>query len=423
MNYIPHTDGDRERMLKTIGVNSLAALFQDVPEKVKLKKPFSLPSPLSEPELHANLLAASQKNTSPAFLGGGSYSHFIPSVVKQLVSRSEFYTAYTPYQAELSQGMLQVIYEYQTLLCSLTGMDVANASLYDGATALAEACFLACRVTGRKEILVSAALHPEYRKVLKTYVEGAGLRLKEVPFTVEGKTERPDKYLSAESACFALQQPNFFGCIESVGGLAETVHAQGALLVASADPISLGILAAPGKYGADVVVGEGQALGNPVAFGGPGLGIFAAKKEYLRQLPGRIVGLTTDQEGRRGFCLTLQTREQHIRREKAASNICTNEALAALAATLYLSVMGKAGLRKVAELCVQKTNYLRHALTPLKKLVFSTPSFKELVIKSEHKIGLDLSLYYPEFPSCRLISLTELTGKEALDELIKKLSH
>ena len=421
MSYIPHTDGDRESMLQTMGVSSLAELFRDVPEKVKIKELFFLPTPLSEPELREELLALSQKNTTPSFLGAGAYAHFIPSAVKQLVGRSEFYTSYTPYQAEISQGMLQVTYEYQTMLCNLTGMDVANASLYDGATALAEACFLACRVTGRKEVLVSSALHPEYRKALKTYLAGADLRLREIPYAPTGTTESPEKYLSNQSACFALQQPNFFGCIEPVRGLAEKIHAAGVLFVACVDPVSLGILAAPGKYGADLVVGEGQALGNPAAFGGPGLGIFAAKKEYLRQLPGRIVGLTTDSSGKRAYCLTLQTREQHIRREKAASNICSNEALSALAATIYLSLMGKAGLRKVAELCLQKINYLKCALAPLKKTAFSAPTFKELVIESSQNVGLALSLYYPERKGCRLISITELTKKDALDKLISIL--
>lgn len=422
MSYIPHTDADRESMLKSIGVSWLADLFKDVPEKVRVKTPLSLPPPLSEPELQEELRALSQRNSSPSLLGGGAYAHFIPSVVKQLVGRAEFYSSYTPYQAEISQGMLQVIYEYQTMLCNLTGMDVANASMYDGATALAEACFLTCRATGRKEVLVASALHPEYRKTLKTYLASADLQLIEVPYSPLGTTENPEKYLSNKSAGFVLQQPNFFGCIESVRGLAEKIHAAGALFICCVDPISLGILSAPGRYGADLVVGEGQALGNPVAFGGPGLGIFAAKKEYLRQIPGRIVGQTTDHTGKRAFCLTLQTREQHIRREKAASNICSNEALAALSATIYLSLMGKAGLRKVAELCLQKTNYLRHALAPI-KIVFSAPTFKELVIKSPKIIGLDLSSYYPERKDCRLISVTELTKKEELDKLTNTLSQ
>ena len=392
-------------MLSASNHASLEELFEDVPAQVKLKDLPELPKALSEPELLAELKTASQKNQAPKWLGAGSYQHFVPSVVKHLVSRSELYTAYTPYQAEASQGVLQAIYEYQSMICELTGMDVANASRYDGATALVEAAFLACRATGRKEIAISPNVHPDYLKVLQTYANGADLTVIE---------ELTDK-----SACYLLQQPNFFGTIEEVKGLADNVHAKGALLIVSANPISLGILKAPGDYGADVVVGEGQSLGNPQAFGGPGLGIFACKQKYARQIPGRVVGLTTEVEGRRGFCLTLQTREQHIRRERATSNICSNEALVAMAATVYLSVMGKQGLKKVAELCLQKTNYLKKKLG--KKVIANKPCFNELVVKSKKPLGLDLGQFYPDRKGQRLICVTELATKAELDSLAKSL--
>jgi glycine dehydrogenase subunit 1 len=375
--------------------------FSGIPEQVRLKKPLPLPGPLSEPELLAELTAISEKNSREnQFLGAGSYRHFIPSALKHLVGRAEFYTAYTPYQAEASQGTLQAIYEYQSLVCELTGMDVANASMYDGATALAEAALLACRVTGRKEVVVSGAVHPNYREVLKTYCNAADLNLVELPFDQTTGLSSVVPRLSSLSACYILQQPNYFGNIESVYGLADKVHAAGALFIVSVDPISLGLLKPPGAYGADIVVGEGQALGNPQSFGGPGLGLFAAKKDFLRQLPGRLVGATIDARGRRGFVLTMATREQHIRRERATSNICSNEALCALAACIYLSLLGKTGLRKVAELCLQKANYLKKRLGP-KVLWPKTPSFKEFAVG-------DIS-------APRLVAVTELAAKDALD--------
>lgn len=416
MRYIPHTAKDQQCLLESTKTASINDLFRDVPEKVGLKKDIPLPPSLSEPELLSELKKASQKNKfSSSFLGAGCYNHFVPSVVKHIISRSEFYTAYTPYQAEASQGILQAIYEYQNMLCELTGMDAANASMYDGATALAEAALLACRVTGRKELAVSSAVHPEYRKVLQTYAKGVDLTVIEIPYTKEGLTEAPGRGIGDGTACVILQQPNFFGCLETVKGLAEKIHSKGALFIVSADPVSLGILNPPGKYGADVVVGEGQSLGNPRAFGGPGLGLFAVKKEFVRQIPGRVVGQTIDSEGKRGFCLTLQTREQHIRRERATSNICSNEALAALAASVYLSVMGKEGLRKVSELCLQKANYLKKKLAG--KLVFSSPTFKEFVVKTKKPVGLDLEPFCPELKGSRLICVTELTTREEMDKL------
>jgi glycine dehydrogenase subunit 1 len=377
--------------------------FSDVPATARLKNPLSLPAPLSEPELLAELKEQSQRNSRPnQFYGAGCYNHFVPSAVKHIVSRSEFYTAYTPYQAEASQGTLQVIYEYQSLVCALTGMDVANASMYDGATALVEAALLACRTTGRSEILISSAVHPEYRKVLQTYAAGADLKISCVPY--DKMTGRSSAFsFSSAYACFILSQPNFFGCLEEVSGLAEKIHKVGGLFIVSADPISLGLLKPPGEYGADIVTGEGQSLGSPLNFGGPGLGIFAAKKELLRQIPGRLVGKTSDVEGKTGYTLTLQAREQHIRRERATSNICSNEALCALAACAYLSLMGKSGLRKVAELCLQRTDYLKKKFgSP-----FSAPTFKEFV--SKNKAGLPLGGFYPELKEYSLVCATELT--------------
>ncbi|MFH1387177.1 MAG: aminomethyl-transferring glycine dehydrogenase subunit GcvPA [bacterium] len=384
-----------------------ADLFAGIPAKVRSKKQLDIPAPLSEPELLAELIAQSKKNqlASP-FLGGGSYQHFIPSAVKHIIGRSEFYTAYTPYQPEASQGTLQAIYEYQSMACDLTGMDVANASMYDGATAMAEAALMACRITGRTEVVISSAVNPNYLQVLRTYCRAADLTLIEVPFDQKtGLSSLDSRLLNPNSSCFILQQPNYFGNIEPANGLADLVHSAGALFIASVDPISLGLLKAPGSYGADIVVGEGQALGNPQSFGGPGLGIFATKKEYLRQMPGRIVGGTVDSNGRRGFVLTMSTREQHIRREKATSNICSNEALCALAACVYLSLMGKQGLRKVAELCLQKSNYLKAKLGT-KVLWPNTPSFKEFAVK----------------PSGKIICVTELVGKAELDKLAEKLA-
>jgi len=397
-------------------------LFPDIPAAAKLSRPLALPPPLSEPELLAELLAQSEKNTAASsFLGAGSYDHFIPSALKHIIGRSEFYTAYTPYQAEASQGTLQTIYEYQSMICALTGMDVANASMYDGATALAEAAFMACRLTGRKEIVVSAAVHPNYRQVLRTYCAAADLSLREVPFDKTAGLTPHSAFNIPNSACYIIQQPNFFGNIEVVTDLANKVHAAGALLIASVDPISLGLLKPPGEYGADIVVAEGQPLGLPRNFGGPGLGIFATKKDFIRQLPGRLVGATVDSAGKRGFVLTLSTREQHIRRERATSNICSNEALCALAACVYLSLMGKSGLKKVAELCLQKANYAKKQLTKKARWP-DTPSFQEFVIKTDKPVGLDLGRFYPELAGSRLVCATELVKKVELESLISEVA-
>jgi glycine dehydrogenase subunit 1 len=397
-------------------------LFREIPAKVRLAETLPLPPVLSEPELLAEFSALANKN-GPAdiFLGAGSYNHFVPSALRQLLNRGEFYTAYTPYQAEASQGTLQAIYEFQSLVCELTKMDAANASMYDGATALAEAALMACRLTGRKEVAVSAAVNPFYRQVLTSYCRAAELKVVELPFASDSGLTTYNLPLN-NSSCLILQQPNFFGNLETVSGLAEKVHAAGALFIVSVDPISLALLKGPGEYGADIVVGEGQGLGLPRGFGGPGLGFFAAKKEFLRQLPGRVVGRTVDADGRPGFTLTMATREQHIRREKATSNICSNQALCALAATIYLSLAGKNGLRRVAEDCLQKISYLKKSLPPSLLPFGQASSFKEVAVRTDLPVGLALDKYYPQLAGVRLVCLTELVGKKELDELIKKLA-
>ncbi len=463
MSYSPLTDQDRSEMLKTIGVKSAGELFCCVPGKCALGAAPALPAPLGEPEIMEEMEKAAAKNRNTketlSFLGAGSYRHFIPAVVKHLTGRSEFYTAYTPYQAEMSQGMLQAIYEYQSLVCQLTGMDAANASLYDGATALAEAASLAIHATERKKILVARTVNPNYREVLKTYAKAADWELEEIPFDLKtGTTDLAalDKELDGSVAGVIFQQPNFFGCLEPLAdktenkesALAKKIHGAGTLLMVSSDPVSLGLLTPPGEYGADVATGEGQALGNAQNFGGPGLGLFAVNNKFLRLMPGRIVGQTEDHEGRRGFVLTLQAREQHIRREKAFSNICSNEALVALAAAIYLSTLGKLGLKKVAELTLRNAHELKLALekgslgksakavAPIFKGAFSAPFFQEFVVRAsispeqlnetlrgENIIGgLALENLYPELKDCWLLCVNELSKKEDAARLLSALS-
>jgi len=424
-------------MFSQIGVKSVDELFKAIPEKVKINTVGVVPpSGISELELKETLEYLSKKNKNTkefvSFLGGGSYNHFIPSTVSHIIRKSEFYTAYTPYQPEISQGMLQSIFEYQSLICDLTGMDAANASMYDGATALAEAASSAVHFTGKNEILVSKAVNPNYRKVLNTYAAGAGWKVVEFGYQQSlGISDFYDasKKMSDGIACVILANPNFFGCIEDVEKFSAVARAKGALSIITIDPISLGILKRPGDIGVDIVTGEGQSLGLPQSFGGPYLGIFAVKKDHLRLMPGRIVGETVDTKGRRGYVLTLQAREQHIRREKAFSNICSNEALCALAATVYLATMGKSGLRDVANLCLQKADYAKKKLSNL--VAFRSPSFKEFVLKTSKPVdrinqllldnkmigGLDLGKYYPELKDHMLIAVTEMVKKEDIDRL------
>ena len=428
--YLPNTDADRRTMLQEIGVSSADELFQDVPEKFR-NVPFKLSPPLSELELKEELRQLSNHNANlddyVCFLGAGYYKHFIPGVVGHIIGRSEFYTAYTPYQAEVSQGTLQTIYEYQSLVCQLTGMEVSNAGMYDGSTAAAEAALMACRITKRSKVTVLTTVNPRYCKVVDTYVSGHNIPLEKV---------EPDSVtLPSDCACLIVQQPNFFGYFEDMGAHTQKAHDIGALLIVIVDPISLGMFKPPGEYGADIVVAEGQALGNPISFGGPGLGIFACRREYLRQMPGRIVGKTVDMNGRPGYVLTLSTREQHIRRERATSNICTNEALVALAAAVYLTASGKSGLRQVTELCYHKAHYAAKAIAELKgySLVFKQPFFKEFVVRcptAPHQInetlfqeriigGLDISHM---IDNSTLLCVTEVNSKQEIDRLVEILS-
>jgi len=386
MSYIPQSDQERQQLLQAIGVEKFTDLLGGIPEKLRLEGLLDLPEALSELETvrYLDELAAQNKagNGHANFMGGGAYDHFIPAIVPYLAGRPEFQTAYTPYQAEVSQGTLQAIYEYQSLICRLTGMDVANASMYDGASAVAEAASLAMSATGRNKILYSRLLHPHYRDLIEAYCGGRGVEL--IPVADDnGVLATADlKEKLAEAACVVVQNPNFYGIIEPTADLAEMVHCAGALLIAAVNPISLGLLTPPGEYDVDICVGEGQPLGNPLNFGGPYFGFFATKKALVRRLPGRLAALSKDTNGKRGFCLTLQTREQHIRRDKATSNICTNQALCALMGTIYLVTMGKQGIREVAELCAQKAHYLQERLCGVKgvKLAFARPFFHEFAL-------------------------------------------
>ncbi|NTV20580.1 MAG: aminomethyl-transferring glycine dehydrogenase subunit GcvPA [Chlorobium limicola] len=390
MPFIVNTDQDREEMLRSIGASSFDDLIADIPPEIRLDRALELFPALSEQEVMTLLEGLSSANSSSAgfvsFLGGGAYDHFIPSAVKSIVSRSEFYTAYTPYQAEVSQGTLQAIYEYQSMMCRLYDMDVANASMYDGATALAEAVLMAMTITGRELVVLAGKLSPYTGSVLKTYLEASGHgvihqnRLENGIGSVDGLKG----LMNDRVAAVVVQQPNFYGSLEEVEAIGAAARENGALFIVSADPVSLGILAAPGSYGADIAVGEGQPLGNHQNFGGPYLGIFTVRQPYVRKIPGRLVGMTKDREGNDGFILTLQTREQHIRREKATSNICTNQALCALQAAVYLSLLGKQGIREVAEQCTLKAHYLAGRITELPgySLKYSAPFFREFVLET-----------------------------------------
>lgn len=430
MSYVPDTDADRAAMLAAIGVVSIEELFADIPAGVR-RPALDLPRPLSEPEVLAELQALADRNVDLArnacFLGAGSYHHFVPSVVGHVIGRSEFYTSYTPYQPEVSQGTLQSIFEFQSLVCALTGMDAANAGHYDGATALAEAALMAVRVTGRDRIGIHRDVNPEYLGVIETYLAGRDLHVEII--------DQPDVATDG-LACIAVQQPAFLGGIHDLRAWAERAHAAGALLVTHVNPIALGMLASPGSVGADVVTAEAQPLGVTPSFGGPYAGIFACRAAYVRQMPGRICGMTTDQDGRRGFVLTLQAREQHIRREKATSNICTNQALIALAATVYLALLGKHGLRKVAELCYQRAHYLAQQIgqVPGYRVVNEGPFFNELVVQCpvppadlnrrllDERIigGLDVS---DRVPNGMLLCVTELNTRAEIDRLVGVLSR
>jgi glycine dehydrogenase subunit 1 len=426
-------------MLAACGASRMEELFNDIPASVRLGRELNLPRPLAEAAVQRHLEELAGKNKRLiSFLGAGAYEHHIPAVVANLLSRSEFYTAYTPYQPEISQGTLQAIFEFQSLISELTGLDVATASHYDGATATAEAALAACNATRRQKVLISRALNPHYRAVLATYAGGQGVELVEIPLQ-DGRTdlavlEQMLQQAPKQVAAVILPNPNFFGQVEAMAEVTEAAHRAGALSIAVVDPISLGVLAAPGEYGADLAVGEGQGLGNPLNFGGPYLGFITAREKLLRRLPGRIAGQTTDVDGKRAFVLTLQAREQHIRREKATSNICSNEALCALAATIYLAALGKEGLQEVARQCLLKAHYAQKELAALPGVtpVFSGPFFCEFVLKTKlgpgdvarsladqsFAAGFDLSPYYPEFEGAMLFAVTETRTRDEIDALV-----
>ncbi|MET0622398.1 MAG: aminomethyl-transferring glycine dehydrogenase subunit GcvPA [Pyrinomonadaceae bacterium] len=445
MRYIPNSPEERQEMLRGLGLGSAEELFDSIPPDVLLKRPLDTPAALSEPELLERFEAMASKNSAarrPSFLGAGAYSHYAPTIVDSLIQRSEFFTAYTPYQPEISQGTLQAIFEFQTLVCQLTGMDVANASMYDGSTAMAEAVLMAERVTRRSRVLVSPAVHPEYMRVAETYVAHAGIELGRLGFDEgTGRTSFDAAQLDKSVAAVVVQSPNFFGCVEDVKSFADAVHAAGALLVVVVtEAASFGLLRSPGACGADIVVAEGQSFGVPVSYGGPYVGLFATREKYARQIPGRLAGVAYDKEGRRGFVLTLATREQHIRREKATSNICTNEGLIALAATIYMTTMGRQGLQEVATQCAQKAAYARRQIEALEgfSVPHSAPVFNEFVVRAPSDAagllrklasgrgvtgGLALSRYFPERPNDILVCVTETNKRADIDALVAGLKQ
>lgn len=437
MDYVPHTPEEVGAMLDTLGLASLEDLFQDIPETFRLKRLLKLPQPLTEQETAALMKGLAGENRAPSMtlMGAGAYDHYIPSVVRHVLSRSEFYTAYTPYQAEISQGILQALYEYQTMIAGLTGMAVANASMYDGASALAETAVLAARSLNRGKIAVARTVHPHYRKVLRTYAWANNLEIAEIPYMETGRVDLGalEGLVDGGTAAVMVQSPNFFGVVEDFAQAASLAHGKGALAIAGfSDATSLGLFAPPGALGADMAAGEGQAFGNPLNFGGPYLGILAASASFLRKIPGRIAGATVDREGNRGFVLTLQTREQHIRREKATSNICSNESLCALAAAVYLAAVGK-NLRGLAALNVRKAVFFRDRLSGGRGFgfPFSGPVYNEFVLKCPDPRGINEALEqegivggfplekdYPELPGTLLLCATETLSRSDIERAV-----
>lgn len=444
--YIPMTEQDQQEMLDTIGVQSTEELFRDIPEAIRYKGTLPMSSELDEASLllHMKELAAKNADTDryASFLGGGIYDHHVPVVINHIISRSEFYTAYTPYQPEISQGELQAIFEFQSYICELTGMAVANASMYDGATALAEAGALASAATRRKQIVISRTVHPEARELMRTMAHGLNLEVVEIGYE-NGVTslQQLEAAVSAQTAAVIVQSPNFFGAIEDIAAIEPIIHGVKGLLVVSTNPLSLGMLETPGKLGADIVIGDAQPLGISQSLGGPTCGFFAVAEPLMRRMPGRIVGQTNDQDGKRGFVLTLQAREQHIRREKATSNICSNQALLALCASVYLSTMGKAGLMEVANLNLQKAHYAARRFTENAsfKLPFSAPFFNEFVVQLPEGVsvadinrkllnagylgGYDLGSAYPELAGHMLVAVTERRTKQEIDRFVSRLEE
>jgi glycine dehydrogenase subunit 1 len=439
LSYVLNTPEDVAAMLALIGAKSIDELFDPIPPALRLNRPLDIPPALSELELTQHLQTLADRNQSASdavcFLGGGAYDHFVPSVVDAVAGRSEYYTAYTPYQAEASQGSLQAFFEYQTLICQLTGMDVANASLYEGGSAVAEAVLMALNVTGRRgDVLIAESVHPEYRQTLATYVANLGCRVRTLP-TPDGFLNPDDvaKAITDQTACVVAQSPNFFGHLEEMQAVGDAARKAGALFVASFDPISLGLLKRPGDYGADIAVAEGQGLGTPLLYGGPYLGVLACRQEYVRKMPGRLVGETTDRNGKRCWVLTLSTREQHIRREKATSNICTNQGLFALRAAVFLTALGPQGLKETAELCVRKAHYAAEQLGQVAgvRLKFGRPFFKEFTLSVAGDVpallarlrsrgyhaGLPLGRWYPALADGLSVAVTEKRTKAEIDGL------
>jgi glycine dehydrogenase subunit 1 len=440
VRFIPHTDADVRGMLAAIGAPSVESLFDCVPEKLRLRRALALPAGASEQEVLAELAELAERNahsgSHPWFLGAGSYAHFLPAAVDALASRGEFYTAYTPYQAEISQGTLQTIFEWQTMMAGLTGLEVSNASMYDGASATAEAALMAMRLTRRHKVAVSAALHPSYRAVLETYLAGLEAEVVTLPRSAEGTTLLPAA-VDADTACLVIQQPNFLGCVEDLAAAAAAAGPAGALLVSvTTEALSLALLRPPGACGADIACGEAQSFGVPLGFGGPHLGFLCTRSRHVRQMPGRVVGATQDAQGRRGFVLTLSTREQHIRRERATSNICTNQGLCLLMATIYLALLGRRGLRGLAEQNLAKAEYAKRRLREAGlATLLPAPTFNEFAValpgspaaalaRAEQAgimPGLDLGPYAPELGPALLVCATELASRSAIDRLAEVL--
>lgn len=443
MGYLINAPADVEEMLRAIGASSIDELFESIPSEYRLRRSLDLPPALTELELTQELSALAAKNVAAGeracFLGGGSYDHFVPAVVDNLAARGEFYTSYTPYQPEVSQGNLQCMFEYQSLICDLTGMDVSNASLYEGATAALEGVLMAVAVSDRKKIVIPESVHPEYRQTILTSTANLGLEIVVTPAPgLVAYEEALETAIDDATACVLIQHPNFFGSLEDVEAISKLAKSRGAALVQIFDPISLGLLKGPGALGADIAVAEGQSLGNYMAFGGPYLGVMTCSERFMRRLPGRIAGQTLSSNGKRCWVLTLQTREQHIRREKATSNICTNQGLLALRAAIYLALVGPQGLREAAELCLKKAEYLKRELAKTKRfeILSDGPTFKEFVVRDKQEnvpglieaaakegffVGPGLGQFYPNLDACFLVAVTEKRTKAEIDRLVNVL--
>jgi len=440
MRYIPQTAQEREEMLKSVGINSVEELFDCIPAEVRLKELPQLPKAMTESQLKAHLSTLAAKNNpaglATSFLGAGVYDHYVPSVIDHMLLRQEFYTAYTPYQPEISQGTLTAIFEYQTMICNLTGMDVSNASLYDSASGAAEAMLMSAGQTRRNKVVLAKSMHPELRATVKTYAQFSDIEVVEAPYDAQGKLQLGD--LAQGAAAVFVQNPNFFGVVEDMESVAAAAHEAGALAVACVDPLSLALLKTPGECGFDIAIGETQPLGLKMSFGGPYCGFMAVRDKLMRKMPGRIVGQTVDTEGRRAYVLTLQAREQHIRREKATSNICSNQALCALAGTIYLSLVGPNGLQECAAQSAQKAAYLRDKLVATGKFepVFDAPYFREFAVRCKASPaelnravkdagfigGYDLGKQYPELEGCLLLAVTEQRTREEIDTFAERMA-